>query len=297
MKGILGRKAGMTQVFTTDGTLIPVTVVVATPNVVLQKKTMEKDGYEAVKVGFEDVKENRASKPSKGIAAKANTAPKKVMHEFKDADFQNLNVGDEIKVDVFKAGDKVDVQGTTKGHGYAGTIERWNAHRQPETHGGSKNVRHIGSLATTGRNNGRIEKGTHMAGQYGNVTATNQNLEIIEVNVEENYLLIKGNVPGPRRGLVIVKETVKPVKSVDPKELIVIEEPVEEVVEEVVAEEAPVEEVVAEEPVVEEVVAEEPVVEEAAPVEEAPVEEAPAEEPAPTEEAPAEAPAEEEKEG
>ena len=176
----------------------------------------------------------------------------------------------EVIADALKAGDKVDVQGTTKGHGYAGTIERWNAHRQPETHGGSKNVRHIGSLATTGRNNGRIEKGTHMAGQYGNVTATNQNLEIIEVNVEENYLLIKGNVPGPRRGLVIVKETVKPVKSVDPKELIVIEEPVEEVVEEVVAEEAPVEEVV---------------VEEAAPVEEAPDEEAPA-----AEEAPAEAP-------
>ena len=227
MKGILGRKAGMTQVFTADGTLIPVTVVVATPNVVLQKKTTEKDGYEAVKVGFEDKSEKGANKPEKGIAAKAGTAPKRFLHEFKDADFQNLNVGDEIKVDVFKAGDMVDVQGTSRGKGYAGTIERWGAHRQPETHGGSKNVRHIGSLATTGRNNGRIEKGTHMPGQLGNETVTNQNLEVIKVDTENNYLLIKGNVPGPRRGLVIVKETTKKVKNVAAKELLVVEKAAE----------------------------------------------------------------------
>ena len=228
MKGILGRKAGMTQVFTADGTLIPVTVVVATPNVVLQKKTVEKDGYAAVKVGFEELSEKKANKPEKGIAAKAGTTPKKFMHEFQDNDFQNLNVGDEIKVDVFKAGDMVDVQGTSRGKGYAGTIERWNAHRQPETHGGSKNVRHVGSLATTGRNNGRIEKGTHMPGHLGTETVTNQNLEVIKVDAEGNYLLIKGNVPGPRKGLVIVKETTKKVKNVAAKELLVVEKATEE---------------------------------------------------------------------
>lgn len=220
MKGILGRKLGMTQVFTIDGELIPVTVVEVKPNVVLQKKTNETDGYEAVQLGYEDVKEQRATKPAIGHAKKAGTAPKHFIREFRADEMLNLEVGAEVKADLFKAGDVVDVQGTSKGHGYTGTIKRYNAHRGPESHGGSKNVRHIGSLATTGRNNGRIEKNTPMPGHYGAVTTTNQNLTVIKVDAEEGYILIKGNIPGPKKGLVTIKTTVKPVKEVKVPELI-----------------------------------------------------------------------------
>lgn len=220
MKGILGRKLGMTQVFTIDGELIPVTVVEVKPNVVLQKKTKETDGYEAVQLGYEDVKEQRASKPAIGHAKKAGCAPKHYIRELRADEMMNLEAGAEIKADLFKAGDVVDVQGTSKGHGYTGTIKRYNAHRGPESHGGSKNVRHIGSLATTGRNNGRIEKNTPMPGQYGAVTTTNQNLTVIKVDAEEGYMLIKGNIPGPKKGLVMIKTTVKPVKEVKAPELI-----------------------------------------------------------------------------
>ena len=220
MKGILGRKLGMTQVFTTDGALIPVTVVEVKPNVVLQKKTAETDGYEAIQLGYEDVKESRANKPAIGHAAKANTAPKHYIREIKADEMMGLEVGAEVKADLFKAGDVVDVQGTSKGHGYTGTIKRYNAHRGPESHGGSKNVRHIGSLATTGRNNGRIEKNTPMPGQYGNVTTTNQNLTVIKADADEGYILIKGNIPGPKKGLVMIHTTVKPVKEVKAPELI-----------------------------------------------------------------------------
>ena len=273
MKGILGRKLGMTQVFTKDGVLIPVTVVEVKPNVVLQKKTQETDGYDAVQLGYEDVKEQRSNKPAIGHAKKANTAPKHYIHEFRADEMLDLEVGAEVKADLFKAGDVVDVQGTTKGHGYSGTIKRYNAHRGPESHGGSKNVRHIGSLATTGRNNGRIEKNTPMPGQYGNVTATMQNLTVVKVDTEDGYILIKGNVPGPKKGLVVIHTTVKPVKEVAPVELIsytdgskieAVEDLGEEIVVEEVAEETPAEEVV------EEVAAE---VAEEAPVEEAPAEE------------------------
>lgn len=210
----------MTQVFTIDGELIPVTVVEVKPNVVLQKKTNETDGYEAVQLGYEDVKEQRATKPAIGHAKKAGTAPKHFIREFRADEMLNLEVGAEVKADLFKAGDVVDVQGTSKGHGYTGTIKRYNAHRGPESHGGSKNVRHIGSLATTGRNNGRIEKNTPMPGHYGAVTTTNQNLTVIKVDAEEGYILIKGNVPGPKKGLVTIKTTVKPVKEVKVPELI-----------------------------------------------------------------------------
>ncbi len=220
MKGILGRKLGMTQVFTVDGNLIPVTVVEVNPNVVLQKKTVETDGYEAVQLGYEDVKEQRSNKPSIGHAKKAETAPKKYIREFKADELFGLEVGAEVKADIFEAGDVVDVTGTSKGHGYTGTIARYNAHRGPESHGGSKNVRHIGSLATTGRNNGRIEKNTPMPGQDGGYRTTNQNLTVIKVNAEEGYILIKGNVPGPRKGLVEIKTTVKPVKKVKVEELV-----------------------------------------------------------------------------
>ena len=220
MKGILGRKLGMTQVFTIEGTLIPVTVVEVKPNVVLQKKTKDVDGYEAVQLGYEDVKEQRSNKPAIGHAKKANTAPKKFIKEFNYDEMLNLEVGSEVKADIFKAGDIVDVQGTSKGHGYNGTIVRNNAHQGPKTHGGSKNIRHQGSLATNGRNNGVVNKGTAMPGQYGGYTTTNQNLEVIKVDAEEGYILVKGNVPGPKRGLVTIHTTVKPKKAVTAVELI-----------------------------------------------------------------------------
>ena len=206
MKGILGRKLGMTQVFTEDGVLIPVTVVEATPNVVMQKKTKENDGYEAVQLGFEDVKERRATKADKGHAAKANTGAKRFIREFKAEELNALELGAEVKVDIFNAGDIVDVIGTSKGKGYNGTIVRNNAHQGPKTHGGSKNIRHIGSLATNGitSRQGKILKGTIMAGQEGGYHTTNKNLQIVKVDVENNCLLIKGNVPGPKRGMVMV---------------------------------------------------------------------------------------------
>lgn len=211
MKGILGRKLGMTQVFTTDGVLIPVTVVEATPNVVMQKKTVETDGYEAVQLGFEDIKEQRATKASVGHAKKADTAPKRFAKEIRGAGMMDLEIGNAVTVNIFEAGDIVDVTGTSKGKGYNGTIVRNNATIGPMSHG-SGHHRHIGSLATIGRNNGVINKGTAMAGQHGGFTTTNQNLEVIKVDVDKNYILIKGNVPGPKKGLVIVKTAVKSAK-------------------------------------------------------------------------------------
>lgn len=213
MKGILGRKIGMTQVFTEDGVLIPVTVVEATPNTVLQVKTVDNDGYEAVQLGFEDVKEHRATKANKGHSAKANTAPKKFAKEIR-GNALNVSLGDQVKVDIFEAGDMVDVQGTSKGKGFMGTVVRNNAKIGPKSHG-SMHHRHIGSLATIGITSraGKISKGTVMAGQEGGYTTTNQNLEIIKVDVENNYLLIKGNVPGPKKGLVMVKSAVKTSKA------------------------------------------------------------------------------------
>lgn len=214
MKGLLARKLGMTQVFTEEGALIAVTVLEAEPNVVLQKKTLETDGYEALQLGLEDLKENRASKPQVGHAKKANTNAKRFVREFKADELMQLNVGDEVKVDIFSAGDIVDVTGISKGKGFSGTIVRNNATIGPKSHG-SGHHRHIGSLATIGRNNGVINKGTMMAGQEGCYTTTNQNLEVIKVDATKNYMLVKGNVPGPKRGLVLVKTTVKKVKHVE----------------------------------------------------------------------------------
>lgn len=205
MKGILGRKLGMTQVFTEDGILMPVTVIEATPNIVLQNKTVENDGYAAVQLGFEDIKEKRSTKPEIGHAKKANTAPKRFVREIRDCEL-TLNLGDEVKVDIFEAGETVDVIGTSKGKGYNGTIVRNNAKMGPKSHG-SGHHRHIGSLATNGitSRQGKILKGTVMAGQEGGYRTTNQNLTVIKVDVENNYLLVKGNVPGPKRGLVMVR--------------------------------------------------------------------------------------------
>lgn len=206
MKGLLGRKLGMTQVFTEDGDLIPVTVVEATPNVVLQKKTVETDGYNAIQLGFEEVKERRATKANIGHCKKANTGPKRRVQEVRDCEL-DVNVGDLVDVTIFEAGETVDVIGTSKGKGYMGTIVRNNAHQGPKSHGGSKNIRHIGSLATNGitSRQGRIMKGTIMAGQEGGYRTTNQNLTVIKVDKENNYLLIKGNVPGPKKGFVMVR--------------------------------------------------------------------------------------------
>lgn len=219
MKGILGRKLGMTQVFTIDGTLIPVTVIDVKPNVVLQKKTKENDGYEAVQLGYEDVKEHRSNKPAIGHAKKANTAPKHYIREVRADEMMNLEVGAEVKADLFKTGDMVDVQGVSKGHGFMGTIVRNNASRGPMSHG-SGHHRHIGSLATNGRNNGVVNKGTVMPGHEGCYTTTNQNLTVIKADADEGYILVKGNVPGPKRGLVLIHTTVKPVKEVKVPELI-----------------------------------------------------------------------------
>lgn len=219
MKGILGRKLGMTQVFTADGKLIPVTVIEVEPNVVLQKKTVETDGYESLQLGYEELKETKVSKPVLGHAKKANTSPRRFVREVKNDDLMDLELGASIKVDIFSAGDMVDVTGISKGKGYSGTIVRNNATIGPKSHG-SGHHRHIGSLATIGRNNGVINKGTMMAGQEGCYTTTNQNLEVIKVDSEKNYMLVKGNVPGPKRGLVIVKETVKRNKKKDAVKLL-----------------------------------------------------------------------------
>lgn len=220
MKGILGRKLGMTQVFTEDGALIPVTVVEVEPNTVLQVKTVETDGYAALQLGYEDAKESRATKAEIGHAKKAGTSPKKFVKEVQMDELADVTAGAQIKVDIFSAGDIVDVTGTSKGHGYTGHIKRYNHAMYRETHGAGPVHRSVGSLATTGRNNGRIEKNTPMAGHMGVDQTTNQNLEVIKVDAEKNYMLIKGNVPGPKRGLVVVKTTVKPVKKVAAKVLL-----------------------------------------------------------------------------
>ena len=220
MKGLMGRKLGMTQVFTNDGTLIPVTVVEVTPNVVTQKKTLEKDGYVALQLGMEDLKEQKATKANKGHAAKAETAAKKFYREIKSDEMADLEVGAVVSADLFETGDKVDVQGISRGKGYMGAIYRNNQHMLLATHGTGPVHRTPGSMATIGRNNGIINKNKVMAGHEGTYTTTNQNLEIIKVDMENNCLLIKGNVPGPRKGVVMVKTTVKPVKHVDPVDLL-----------------------------------------------------------------------------
>jgi len=220
MKGLMGRKLGMTQVFTNDGTLIPVTVVEVTPNVVTQKKTLEKDGYVALQLGMEDLKEQKATKANKGHAAKAETAAKRFYREVKSDEMADLEVGAVVTADLFEAGDKVDVQGISRGKGYMGAIYRNNQHTLLATHGTGPVHRTAGSMATIGRNNGIINKNKVMAGHEGTYTTTNQNLEIIKVDMENNCLLIKGNVPGPRKGVVMVKTTVKPVKHVDPVDLL-----------------------------------------------------------------------------
>ncbi len=219
MKGLLGRKLGMTQVFTTEGRLIPVSVVEVLPNVVLQKKTVETDSYDAVQLGAVDVKLQRANKSEIAHAAKANTAPKKFVREITGNGMFDKEVGDIVAADLFTAGDYVDVTGVSRGKGYQGAIKRGNQKLGPDSHG-SRFHRGIGSLATGGVTAANIKKGGVMPGQMGHVTTTNQKLEIIKVDTENNYLLVKGNIPGPRRGFVVVKETVKRVKSKEAVDLV-----------------------------------------------------------------------------
>ena len=219
MKGILGRKLGMTQVFATDGTLIPVTVVEATPNVVLQKKTVETDGYCAIQVGFEDKREKLANKAEKGHVAKANTAPKRFIKEFRYDEMMSYEVGDLVKVDSFVAGEVVDVQGTSKGKGYQGVIKRHNQHIGPKGHGSGAH-RIVGSMGPIAPN--RIAPGKKLPGQMGHVTRTVQNLEVVAVDTTNNLLLIKGSIPGPKKGLVVVKSAIKANGKVNPAAELVI---------------------------------------------------------------------------
>ena len=206
MKGILGRKIGMTQVFTTDGALIPVTVVEATNNVVLQKKTTETDGYNALQVGFEDKREKISNKAELGIVKKANTAPKRFIKEFRFDEMMSYEVGDTISVTSFSAGEIVDVTGTSKGKGYQGVIKRHGQKIGPKGHGSGAH-RIVGSMGPIAPN--RIAPGKKMPGHMGHVTKTIQNLEIISVDIENSLLLIKGSIPGPNKGLVMVKSAIK----------------------------------------------------------------------------------------
>lgn len=207
MKGILGRKIGMTQVFAEDGSVVPVTVIEATPNVVLQKKDEANDGYNAIQLGFADKREKLANKPEQGHAKKAGTAPKRFIREIRGADLEGVEVGQEIKVDIFEAGQFVDVTGVSKGKGTQGAVKRWGFARGKMTHG-SKYHRGNGSLATI-RDANRVPKGKKMHGRMGNETVTVQNLEVVKVDVERNVLLIKGSVPGPKNAFLKIRASVK----------------------------------------------------------------------------------------
>lgn len=207
-KGLIGKKIGMTQLFDESGKVIPVTVVEAGPCVVVQKKTMENDGYEAVQVGFGDVKVTRVNKPLAGHFKKADVAPKKVLKEFRLADTASVNVGDILKADVFAVGDRVDVVGTSKGKGTAGAIKRWNFGRLKESHGTGPVHRHAGSLGACSTPS-RVFKGKKLAGHLGAERVTVQNLAVVKVDAENNILAIKGAIPGPRGGIVTIADSVK----------------------------------------------------------------------------------------
>ena len=249
MKGILGRKVGMTQVFTRDGKLIPVTVVEVEPNTVMQVKTVESDGYNAIQLGVFEKKEKNATKPEMGRAKKANTTPKRFLKEIRDYE-GSYNVGDTIGASLFEVGDVIDVTGTSKGKGFTGVIKRNNQSRGPETHG-SRYHRRPGSMGTMLPK--RVLKGKVLSGHMGVETVTIQNLEIVEVNENENYILVSGNIPGAKNSLVLIKSAVKNSRKKNPKEVLTYEE--KTVVDEVV--ETPAEVTTETEEVTEETVAEE----------------------------------------
>ncbi|MDD4069060.1 MAG: 50S ribosomal protein L3 [Candidatus Izemoplasmatales bacterium] len=205
-KGILGRKVGMTQVFDENGKMIPVTVISVEPNVVLQKKTIETDGYNSVQLGFMEKRANLINKPLTGHFEKANTTPKRYIKEIRLQGMEEYEVGQEVKCDIFTAGDYVDVTGTSKGKGYQGVIKRHNQHTGPMAHG-SKYHRGVGSMGVIAPN--RIRKGKNMPGRMGHDTVTIQNLVVVRADAEKNILLVKGNVPGPNKSLVVVKNAFK----------------------------------------------------------------------------------------
>ena len=207
-KAIIGKKLGMTQIFSADGKVIPVTVVEAGPCPVVQIKTTGNDGYQAVKVGFGNVDEKRVNKPDAGQFKKAGVAPLKVLKEFRFDDVSAYTVGQVITVDTFAEGDKVDVVGLTKGHGFSGVIKRWNQHRLKMTHGVGPVHREVGSMGANSSPS-RVFKNKHMPGQYGNERVTIQNLEVVKVDTARNVLLIKGAIPGPKGGIITVSNTVK----------------------------------------------------------------------------------------
>ena len=207
-KGIIGKKIGMTQIFDENGKVVPVTVVEAGPCVVSQKKTVENDGYAAVQIGFGDLKAHKVKKPMAGHFAKANVAPKRTLREFRFDDIDAYNVGDLVKADVFAAGDKVDVTGTSKGKGYAGAIKRWNFHRLKETHGRGPVARHAGSQGACSSPS-RVFKGMKGAGHLGAERVTVQNLTVVKIDAENNLIAVKGAVPGPRGSVVTLSESVK----------------------------------------------------------------------------------------
>jgi len=251
MKGILGRKVGMTEVFTTDGKLIPVTVVEVQSNVVTQIKTKETDGYDAIQLGAFDKKEKSSNKPQMGHVKKANTSPKRFLKEIRGVDTTSYTLGQVIEADVFQSGDTVDVTGTSKGKGFQGVIKRWNQSRGPETHGSTYH-RRAGSMGTMRPM--RVLKGKKLPGHMGHEQITIQNLMIVDVDMENKCLLVSGNVPGPKNSFVFIKEAIKGNKYNETVELVSYEEVVESesennetVSENVVENNAITEEVVAEE--------------------------------------------------
>lgn len=233
MKGILGRKLGMTQVFGTDGKLVPVTVVEIEPNVVTQIKTVSNDGYDAVQLGFDTVREKVSNKAKMGHTKKAGSAPKRFLREIRGVDVSSYTLGQEVGADLFEAGEMVDVTGISKGKGYQGVIKKNNQHRGPMTHG-SKYHRGVGSLGTMRPM--RVLPGKALPGHMGAEKVTIQNLEIIKVDMEDNCILVKGSIPGPKKGMVMIKTAVKTDKKNDAFDLISYEELVD-VKEETVTEE------------------------------------------------------------
>ncbi|MFK7697363.1 50S ribosomal protein L3 [Paenibacillus sp. HJGM_3] len=207
MKGILGKKLGMTQVFAADGSAVPVTVIEAGPCVVLQKKDQANDGYESIQIGFGDKKEHNANKPELGHAKKASTAPKRYIKEIRGVNVGEYEVGQELKADIFAEGEYVDVTGISKGKGFAGAIKRWGQSRGPITHG-SKYHRGVGSMAVI-RTGNRVPKGKRMPGHMGSDTITIQKLQVVKVDAERNVILVKGSIPGANNSYVTVKSTVK----------------------------------------------------------------------------------------
>ena len=207
-KGIIGKKLGMTQLFDESGKVVPVTVIEAGPCTVVQKKTVESDGYQAVQLGFGDIAARKVTKPAKGHFDKADVAPKKTLREFRLADISGLNVGDILKADVFAAGDHIDVVGVSKGKGYAGTIKRWNGHCLRESHGTGPVSRHAGSMGPCSTPS-RVFKGKKLPGHLGAERVTIQNLTVVKVDAENNLIAIKGAVPGPKGAVVCISDSVK----------------------------------------------------------------------------------------